>query len=185
MDPDPKRRAKLMKKARGVLSKNRKKKKKGKSSDSKSDTSGTTSSSSASKESVDEGLFDEEQKLQVVWKRYPGTLMARSLQEIKRSLLTAAGTMWSVDRSSLPPLYTQYGRQVVIPAMSPSLQQEALTICQTMDYIIQGRIAGGLDLDILNQRLKSIVSLSKGAHWTLGRQYELVKVEERGVCRGG
>ena len=44
--------------------------------------------------------------MQTVWRRYPGTLTARSLQEIKRSLVTSAGTMWNVDRSSLPPLYT-------------------------------------------------------------------------------
>lgn len=140
-------------------------------------------SSSSSKGALEDGLFDEEQKLQTVWRRYPGTLTARSLQEIKRSLVTSAGTMWNVDRSSLPPLYTQYGRQVVIPSMSPSLQQEALTLCQALDYFIQGRVAGGVD--ILNQRLKRIVALSKGAHWTLGRQYELVKIEERGFAEEG
>ena len=74
--------------------------------------------------------------------------------------------MWNVDKASLPPLYTQYGRQAVIPGMSPSLQQEALTLCQALDYIIQGRVAGGLD--ILNQRLKSRVALPKGHIGPLG-----------------
>lgn len=183
MDPNPRRRAKLMKKARRLLTKGKKKKKKTRSKDSRSGTSGSSSTSSTSQVAMEEGLFDEEQRLQAVWRRYPGSLTARSLQEIKRSLVTSAGTMWNVDRSSLPPLYTQYGRQVVIPSMSPSLQQEALTLCQALDFFIQGRVAGGVD--ILNQRLKSIVSLSKGAHWTLGRQYELVKVEERGFAEEG
>ena len=181
MDPNPKRRGRLMKKARSLLAKGKRKKKKAKGSSSKSDSSRSSSSSSSSKGALEDGLFDEEQKLQTVWRRYPGTLTARSLQEIKRSLVTSAGTMWNVDRSSLPPLYTQYGRQVVIPSMSPSLQQEALTLCQALDFI-QGRVAGGVDI---LKRLKSIVALSKGAHWTLGRQYELVKIEERGFAEEG
>ena len=180
MDPDPSRRARVMRKARRLLKSSRKKKKKAKGSSSSVGTSKSSSSSTSSLEAVEEGLYDEEQKLQAVWRRYPGTLTARSLQEIRRSLVTAAGTMWSVDRATLPPLYTQYGRQVVLPAMSPALQQEALTLCQTMDYIIQGKVAAGLD--ILNQRLKSIVALSKGSHWSLGRQYELIKVDERGFA---
>ena len=172
-----------MKKARRVLTKGRKKKNKAKSSSDRSDTSKSSTSSSSDKGDFEDGLYDEEQRLQAVWRRYPGALTARSLQEIKRSLVTSAGTMWNVDRLSLPPLYTQYGRQVVIPAMSPALQQEALTLCQAMDFVIQRRVASGLD--ILNQRLKSVVALSKGAHWTLGRQYELVKIEERGFAEEG
>eukprot|EP00435_Cladocopium_sp_Y103_P036273 s275_g9.t1 len=42
-----------------------------------------------------------------------------------------------------------------------------------------------LGFDILDQRLKSIVALSKGAHWSLGRQYELIKVEDRGSAEDG
>ena len=180
MDPNPKRRGRLMKKARSLLAKGKRKRRRRKAAAAKV----ILPSSSSSKGALEDGLFDEEQKLQTVWRRYPGTLTARSLQEIKRSLVTSAGTMWNVDRSSLPPLYTQYGRQVVIPSMSPSLQQEALTLCQALDYFIQGRVAGGVD--ILNQRLKRIVALSKkGAHWTLGRQYELVKIEERGFAEEG
>ena len=183
LDPEPRRRAKIMKKARRVLAKGRKKKKKAKSDTSKSKSSSSTTSSSSSNAGFEDGLFDEEHKLQTVWRRYPGSLTAKSLQEIRRSLLTSAGTMWQVDRTALPPLYTQYGRQEMIPSMSPSLQQEALTLCQALDFILQGRVAGGVD--ILNQRLKSIAALAKGAHSTLGRQYELVKVDERGFAEGG
>ena len=183
MDPDPRRRAKLMRKARKVAKKGKKKKKKDKGSSEGSSSSKSTSSSSSSPGEGEEGLFDEELRVHSIWRRYPGTLTAKSLQEIKRNLLTATGTVWSLEKSVLPPLYTQYARQAVLPSMSPALQQEALTLCQALDYFVMGRIAGGMD--ILNQRLKSVVSLSKGAHWSLGRQYELVKVEDRGFAEEG
>ena len=36
-------------------------------------------------------------------------------------------------------------------------------------------------MDLLNQRLKSLEALGKGAHWPLRMQYELVKVKEGGM----
>eukprot|EP00435_Cladocopium_sp_Y103_P035365 s2284_g9.t1 len=183
MDPNATRRAKIMQKARKVLKGGKKKKKRTKSSSSGSSSSKPSSSSSSSPDGMEDGLYDEEERLLAVWRKYPGTLTARSLPEIRRNLVTAAGTMWSMERTALAPLYTQYGRQVVLPTMSPALQQEALTLCQAIDHLIQGKVAAGLD--ILNQRFKSVVSLSKGAHWTLGRQYELVKVDDKGFAEDG
>lgn len=180
MDPEPGRRARVLKRARriGKAAKKRKKRK-----EKGSSTSGTSSSSSSSQTSLTdygtEGLFEEEKKLRSIWRRCPGALTARSIQEIKRSLTTSAGTMWDVNKAALPPLYTQYGRQVVMQGMSAALQQESLTLCQSLDLLAQGHVASCMDL--LNQRLKSLEALSKGAHWTLCRQYELVKIEEGGM----
>ena len=36
--------------------------------------------------------------------------------------------------------------------MSGALQQESLTVCQTLDLLAQGRVAAAMD--VLNQRLK-------------------------------
>eukprot|EP00435_Cladocopium_sp_Y103_P041871 s1760_g11.t1 len=183
MDPSPTRRAKIMKKARKVMRSSKKKKKRKAKSTSSATGSSSSTSTSSSPEGFEDGLYDDEERLHSVWRRYPGALTARSIAEIKRSLVTAAGTLWSMEKTSLAPLFTQYGRQVVLPGMSPALQQEALTLCQAIDLMIQGKVAASLD--VLNQRFKSVVALSKGSHWTLGRQYELVRVEDRGFAEDG
>ena len=180
MDPDGKRRMKVLKKARKLGKKEKRNKKKRDKGSSHSHSS--TSTSTASSSSVDmgeEGLFEEEKRLRSIWRKCPGALSARSIQEIKRNLVTAAGTTWETDRTSLPPLYTQYGRQVIMPTMSAALQQETLTLCQGLDLLARGHVACAMDL--LNQRLKSVEALGKGSHWSLCRQYELVRVEEGGM----
>ena len=180
MDPDLSRRKKVLRKARKLGKagkKKRKKKEKGSSS------SGTSSSSTSSAGSTDDygdaGLFEDEKRLRLIWRRCPGSLAARSIQEIKKSLLTSMGTTWEMNRSTLPPLYTQYGRQSVLPGMTAALQQESLTVCQALDLLTQGKVAACMD--VLNQRLKSLEALGRGAHWTLCRQYELVRLEEGGM----
>eukprot|EP00435_Cladocopium_sp_Y103_P068963 s726_g32.t1 len=180
MDPDPGRRKKILKKARKVGKGTKKKKKKrDRGSSSSEDSSNSTTESFSSDVMGEEGLFEDEKKLRVLWRRFPGALSARSIQEIQRNLITASGTLWSVNRNDLPPLFTHCGRQVVMPSMSVSLQQETLTTCQALDLLAQGRPASCMDL--LTQRLKSLEALGKGAHWSLCRQYELVKVEESGM----
>lgn len=180
MDPDLKRSARVLKKAKKVAKKSRKgKKKKERGSSSEASKTSSSSSTSSSLEVGDSALFEEEKKLRSVWKRCPGALSARSIQEIKKNLLTAAGTAWDMDKTTLGPVYTHYGRQVVMPGMGASLQQEVLTICQALDLMARGCIASSMDL--LNQRLKSLEALGKGSHWSLCRQYELVKTEEGGM----
>ena len=66
-----------------------------------------------------------------------------------------------------------------MPGMSAALQQESLTVCQGPDLLAQGCVASCMDL--LNRRLGSLEALGKGVHWTLCRQYELVKAEEGGM----
>lgn len=166
MDPNPKRRAKVLKKARQVAKKGKKgKKKKEKASSSSSKVSSSTSSSSSEMEVGETGIFEDDKRLTAVWRKCPGALSARSIQEIKRNLLTAAGTTWDMNKTALPPVYTQYCRQVVMPGMGASLQQEVVTVAQCLDHLAQGRVAACMD--ILNQRLKSLEALGKGGHWTL------------------
>eukprot|EP00435_Cladocopium_sp_Y103_P042375 s1207_g11.t1 len=180
MDPDPIRRAKVLKKARKLgKSGKKKKKKKEKGTSSSSPSASSTPSESSEEDYGTEGLFEEEKRLRTIWKKCPGALSARSIQEIKRNLLTSSGTMWEINKSSLPPILTQYGRQVVMGGMSASLQQETLTICQSLDLLARGSVASCMDL--LMQRLKSLEALGKGAHWSYCRQLELIRVEEGGI----
>ena len=169
MDPNVGVRSKIVKRARKIAKKDRRSKKK-KDKGSSSGSLGTTSSSSSSSslEVGETGLFEDDKRLRAVWKRCPGALSSRSLQEIKRSLVTAAGTAWGMDKQSLPPLFTQYSRQVVMPGMSASLQQEVITISQALDLLAQGKV--GSSMDVLTQRLKSLEALGRGAHWTMCRQ---------------
>eukprot|EP00435_Cladocopium_sp_Y103_P035179 s487_g9.t1 len=180
MDPDPTRRAKVLKRARKLGKKGKKKrKKKDKGSTSSSRSASSSSSDSSDEDYGSEGLFEDEKRLRTIWKKCPGSLAARSIQEIKRNLVTSAGTAWEMNKSALPPIYTQYGRQVIMPGMSASLQQESLTICQGLDLLARGSVAACMDL--LNQRLKSLEALGRGAHWSYCRQHELIRVEETGM----
>eukprot|EP00435_Cladocopium_sp_Y103_P067889 s548_g30.t1 len=180
MDPDPVRRAKVLKRARrlGKMGK-KKKKKKDKSSSTSNGASSSSSTATSDEDYGADGLFEEEKHLRAIWKKCPGALAARSIQEIKRNLVSSAGTLWEVNKAALPPLYTQYGRQVVMTGMSASLQQETLTLCQGLDPLARGSVASCMDL--LNQRLKSLEALGRGAHWSYCRQHELVRVEEGGM----
>jgi hypothetical protein len=181
MDPDVKRRSKMMKRARKLGQNKKKKKKKGSSSEGKE--SSTSSSSQSSSEPGGEGLFDEERRLKKIWRRCPGALTAQALGEAKETLVTGAGTMWSMDRVSLPPLFVHYARTQLLPNMSPVVQQEALTIALAMDSMIQGKIASSLD--VLSQRLKALEAGSRGAHWTVTRQMELCRVDAQGISEEG
>lgn len=183
MDPDVKRRTRLMKKAQKLSRARRKKKKKkeDRSTSSVSGSSGSTSSTGSSPGSS--GLFSEETRLKQLWKRYPGVLSAQAISEMKSSLMTGAGTMWSLDRSTLPPLCTHYGRTQLMPHLSIVVQQETLTLCTAMDQLIQGKVASGLD--VLAQRLKAIEAMSRGGHWSMARQMELCRVDGTGISEEG
>eukprot|EP00435_Cladocopium_sp_Y103_P030414 s990_g7.t1 len=177
LDPDPVKRARIQKKAK-KLGRGRKKKKK-KESSSTSGSSGTSSTSSSSTSAAGgSGLFDSDNKLQRIWKRYPGALTAGAAREARQGLLSQAGTLWSVSADEIPPLFTQYIRQQVLAtnSASPALQQELLTVAQALDFALMGRMASMTD--ILCQRLKSIEALIKGSHWTLGRELELVRSDQ-------
>ena len=175
LDPDPKRRRKIIKKARrlGRASKKRKKKKK---SDSSSASSGSTSKGSSSPDSeTGEGLFDTEKRVKVVWEKCPGALTGNMLLEARRHLVTTSGTVWQLEKEKLPPLMTHYVRQNLTPILNPPMGQEALTLSMCIDTLLQGKPSSACD--ILTQRLKSLEHIARGSHWSIGRQLELIRAD--------
>ena len=101
---------------------------------------------------------------------YPGSLGAQTIAGMKESLMTNSGTLHSLDRKSLPPLYTQYYRNELHSMVSPSMGQELLTISQTADLLLRGHAARAVDL--LSQRFKALEQQARGAHWSVARQLD-------------
>lgn len=60
--------------------------------------------------------------------------------------------------------------------------QELLTLCQAVDYLLLGKLAGAAD--ILCQRIKSLEAVAKGSHWSTGRQLELVRSDQFSIAEG-
>ena len=177
LDPDLEKRSKVIRRARKLGSGKKKKKKKGsEASDSQKETSTSSSTSSGDEEG---GLFKNERKMKQIWSKYPGAISAVSIGEAKNQLLTASGTTWMMEKQTLPPLMTQYSRQVVMPGLSAPMSQEVLSVSQAIDLLLMGCAAACCDL--LCQRLKSLESLGRGNHWSIGRQLELVKTEPTGL----
>lgn len=177
LDPSPKKRRHFMKKARRV-GKGKKKKKKKEETDS-SGTSTSSSSSSGLAGSSGQGLFNSEKKVRVIARKFPGALAAGCLAEARTKCLTAQGTLWDESRKGLPPLFGYYCRQHVLNQMSPPMSQETLTVALCLDNLLQGKAAAAAD--ILAQRLKALEALSRGSHWTMARQLELVRVDQTGI----
>ncbi|CAK8987052.1 unnamed protein product, partial [Durusdinium trenchii] len=130
LDPRMEERAKLLRRARKMGKKEGKKRKRSSSEGSSSD-----SSTSEEDEEVEtgEGLFAEKKRALRLTQQYPGCLGAQTIAGMKESLMTSSGTLHSLDRKSLPPLYTQYYRSELHSLVSPSMGQELLTISQTAD----------------------------------------------------
>lgn len=176
LDPDPKVRSSLTRKARKSQKKKKKKKKDSEASES---TSSSSSSSASLGADGNAALFDNERKMKLIHRRFPGVLAACTLGEIRKSLMTTAGTLWDLEKGKLPPLFTQYVRQNLSSSMSAPMMQEALTIAHAVDGLLQGQVAGCCD--VLTQRLKSLESTCRGAHWSVGRQMELIRSESNAM----
>lgn len=125
-------------------------------------------------------LFQPEKRIKAIWRRCPGALTATSLGEAKERLLTTAGSLWSSDAQTLSPLFTYYSRQNLMGGMSPPMAQEALTLGVGLDCILQGKIASAAD--VFSQRLKALEALSRGTHWSIARQHELVRTDSGGMA---
>ena len=179
LDPEWSRRKKVLKKAKR-LGKSKKKKKKKKGSGSSYSQEETSSSSDDASLDGDLNLFNTERKMKKIWNRCPGALSAAAIGEAKKHLVTSAGNTMSMDKRSLPPIMSQYARQVVTPGMSPPLTQEVLSVALAIDYLMVGRVAGACD--VLCQRMKSLESLGRGNHWAEGRQLELMRGDGAGLA---
>eukprot|EP00435_Cladocopium_sp_Y103_P007671 s4239_g2.t1 len=177
LDPNPKSRRKILKKAR-KLGRGKKKKKK-RSTSSSSTSGGGSSGSGSSSRGLSGGLFNSERKMKRIWKKHPGSLAATALLEARESLITASGLLFDTEQHGLPPLTTQFVRQHLAQGMSPPMLQEALTISTCLDGLLKGQPAW--TADILAQRLKSLESASRGTHWSISRQLELVRSDPQSM----
>ena len=179
LDPKYKRRNKVLKRARKI-GQGEKKKDKKKDDSTEEDSGSGSSSGTSSGGDAGMGIFESDKKVKVIARRCPGALTASSLGEAKESLLMSSGTTWAMDKRTLAPLFTHFTRQQLGANMGPALLQEALTLSTCLDSILSGKVAFGCD--ILSQRLKALEALSRGCHWTVGREMELVSVEGRAMA---
>ena len=178
LDPDVRKRNKVLKRARRLGKGKKKKKDKKKSSGSSSEDSDSTTSSGGDQ---GRGLFEGDKKVKLIASRCPGALASTAVQEAKEGLLTTSGMTWNMERDSLPPLLTHYARQSLCPSMSPPMVQEVVTLTSCLDGLLQGRVA--YVCDILSQRVKALGSTSRGHHWSIGRQMELVRAEAHSLSQ--
>ena len=150
LDPDVEVRSKLLKRAKRFGGKDSKKKKQSSSEDG----SDSSMSSESDLEEYGEGLFEERRKALRLTQRYPGSLTTQTVMNMKESLLTQSGTLYSQDRKALPPIFSRYFRSEMQQLCSPSMSQELLTLCQGADLLLRGHPARALDL--LAQRVKAL-----------------------------
>ena len=177
LDPNYERRKRILKKAKRI---GQAKKKKKKSSQEGSGGSSTGSSSTSSQLEDGVGLFEAEKRMMTIWKRYPGVLACSAASEIRQHLVSASGAVWQLDKRKVGPVFTHYTRQCLTGHMSPSMSQEAVTVSQCLDLLAQGQPAAAMD--ILAQRLKALESASKGSHWSVSRQLELVRADAMAIA---
>ena len=178
LDPEVSSTLKMLKRARRFSNKSSKKKRQS----SSGDASSSSSSSDSEDEDLEEGLFEERRKALKLTGRFPGSLASQTISSMKEATLTLAGTLHSQDKRSLPPLFTQYFRTELQGLCGPSMCQELLTLCQGADLLLQGHIARTVDL--LAQRVKALEQQSRGGHWSVARQLELVSADATGLSQG-
>ena len=178
LDPDVEVRSKLLKRAKRFGGKESKKRKHS-SSEEDSDSSST---SETDLEEYGEGLFEERRKALRLTQRYPGSFTTQTVMNMKESLLTQSGTLYSQDRKALPPIFSRYFRSEMQSLCTPSMSQELLTLCQGADLLLRGHPARALDL--LAQRVKALEQQIHGGHWTVARQLELVSADTSGLSKG-
>jgi hypothetical protein len=169
LDPTPGIRRRVRRKAKRAA---RRRTKRGSSSQTSSEE--TSSGSQGSVE--DPGhLFGEEVKVKMVSKRFPGALTLNALEMIQRALVSQSGQPWDIDRSSLPPLFSQHWRLNLTKRMSGPMNREAQTLCFLQDLLLQGKIA--TTCDTITQRLKSLEQIAQGSYYGVAQRQELVPQE--------
>lgn len=169
LDPKPEVRKVVRKKARQAA------KHKSKRAEESSSSVSEESSGSASSGREAGTLFGEEVRVKMLWKKYPGALTLNTLEMMQSSVVSQTGQPWSLDRSSLPPIFSQYWRLALTPKMGGAMGRESQTLCFVQDLLMQGRIASACD--VITQRLKGLEQISGGGHFTVAQRQELVPVE--------
>ncbi len=168
LDPDPQQRKRILRRAQHVA------KKKGRKGSS------TTSSSSSSEvssigEEDSSGLFGEETKVRLVWNKYPGSLTQSAVGQLQRALIQQSGQPWELDKSSLPPIFSQYWRMVLDQKASRAISREMQTLAFVLDLLLQGRPAAAADT--ATQRLKSLEQMAVGGDYRVSQRLEVVPLE--------
>ena len=168
LDPDPQRRKRVMRRAQHAA------KKKGRKGSSSSSITSTSEGSSFGEEDSS-GLFGEETKVKTVWNRYPGCLTQSAVVQLQRSLIQQSGQPWELDKSSLPPVFSQYWRMVLDQKASRAISREMQTLSFVLDLLLQGRPASAADA--ATQRLKSLEQMATGADYRVTQRLEVVPTD--------
>lgn len=159
-----------------LLRKVKKKMKKDKGSSSSSSSTGSVVSDSE----VEQSMLEERSKIRRLADLAPGVLASEGLRVMKDHVLTANGTPWGVDKTSLPPIVTQYIKQQCMGKATAPMGRELLTLAAVADCLLQGRVAEGTD--ILFQRVKSLEQMMAGQSWMLSQKLEILPGPDVGIA---
>ena len=165
-DPDPEFRKRVRKKAAKLARKKR---------SSSGTGSGSSSESGTAESMADHSMFGQSSRVKLIGARYPGALLASAVEDAAEGLLTLEGADWDLQNQPLPPLFTRYYRQMLLPRMTPAMAREAMTLSAIVDHVLKGQL--GQSLDVASQRLKSLEMMAHGSHYTIAQQVELVAKE--------
>lgn len=177
LDPREKVRKRVLRRAQRYAA--RKKSRRSTSSSSKDSSSSTTSQES--EEGVTEGVFSEETKARGLSERYPGALSMETLLTMRRSLLATAGE--DGDLQSTKPVAVLYYRNILGRKAVGAQARELLTLSSTIDALLRGRVA--LGMDILCQRLKAQEAVMAGTPWMVAQKVELASAEATALMPRG
>ena len=169
LDPKPEVRRRVKRQAR-KLTKRRNRQASTDSTGSSSESEGTDSSGGGGAR-----LFGEEVRVKKVWKRSPGALTLNTLEMMQTAVVTQSGQLWDLDRSSLPPIFSQYWKLALQNKMSGPLARESQTLCYLQDLLLQGKVAAACD--VATQRLKGLEQIAAGGHYSIDQRQELVPAE--------
>jgi len=169
LDPKPDVRRRVKRKARRLTKRRNRR--------ASSDSTESSTESAGSDSSGGEGarLFGEEVRVKKVWKRSPGSLTLNTLEMMQTAVVTQSGQLWDLDRSSLPPIFSQYWKLALQHKMSGPLARESQTLCFLQDLLLQGKAASACD--VATQRLKALEQIASGGHYTIAQRQELVPAE--------
>lgn len=169
LDPDPENRRILLRKVKGRMKRNKR----------SSSSSSSTSESSASESEMEQNMMEERSKIRKLAEVGPGILSSEALRSMKEHVLTANGTPWGEDKTSLPPIVGQYARQHVVTRATAPMARELLTLAAAADMLLQARPAEACD--IIFQRLKALEQMCSGQSWMVTQKLEIIPGPEPGI----
>lgn len=143
------------------------------SKDSKTSSSSDSGTSSTASKDPRDTIFTDSTKVRKLAEQFPGSLATEGLTAMRDSLLQIEG--YQEERSHLRPTALLYFRSVLQKKSAGAQGRELLTHCTAIDMLMNGRIAGALDL--LMQRVKSIESTQQGVHYTISQRLEVLPQE--------